>query len=84
MPSPSPREASYKIVRYFRGDYTPRIIKRGLSLEEALAHCNDPETSSETAGSREALALTREFGFWFDGYREEEAPMTRDPERDGE
>jgi hypothetical protein len=34
----------YKIVRmYFKGGR--RTIKSGLTLEEAQAHCKDPETS---------------------------------------
>jgi hypothetical protein len=39
---------TYKIVRsYFRGG--KRTIARGLTLQEAQAHCRDPETSSKTA-----------------------------------
>lgn len=62
--------ATYKIVRnYFNG--TPRTIARGLTLEEAQAHCKDPETSSSTATSSAAKARTRRMGAWFDGYTEE-------------
>ncbi len=48
----------YKIIRFrFNGDH--RTIKRGLTLEEAKAHCQDPKTSGDG---------------WFDGYAEEWFP----------
>jgi len=46
---------TYKIIR-FRFEGNNRVIKRGLTLDEAQAHCNDPSTSGEG---------------WFDGYDEE-------------
>ena len=59
----------YKIVRsYFKGG--KRTIKTGLTLEEAQAHCKDPETSSKTATSAKARRLTAARGPWFDGYEE--------------
>jgi hypothetical protein len=62
---------SYHIIRSYRDrPGRGRIIKRGLTLEEARAHCNDPETSSSTATSSEARKRTRQFGPWFDGYEE--------------
>ena len=61
---------TYKIVRgYFNGGR--RTIKRGLTLEEAQAHCRNPETSSRTATSAAARRRTAERGPWFDGYTEE-------------
>jgi hypothetical protein len=55
----------YKIVRlYFHG--RPRTIKRGLTLEQAQAHCSDPETSSSTCSA--ATAKKVRAGKWFDGY----------------
>lgn len=45
-------EITYDIVRHRRNG-KQRIIRRGLTLEEAQAHCNDPRTSGED---------------WFDGY----------------
>jgi hypothetical protein len=60
---------TYKIVRhYFKGGR--RVIERGLTLEEAKAHCNDPETSSSTCTTSRAKAITRRNGPWFDGYTE--------------
>lgn len=63
----------YKIVRrYFHSEkWSPRTIKTGLTLEEAQAHCQDPETSSSTCTGSKAKARTRQRGPWFDGYEEE-------------
>lgn len=59
----------YRIVRnYFNGP--SRVIRRGLTLEEAQAHCRDPETSSKTATSSRAKRRTAQRGPWFDGYEE--------------
>lgn len=63
---------TYKIVRmYMRSDVPNRTINTGLTLEQAQAHCSDPETSSRTATSAKARARTRARGPWFDGYEEE-------------
>jgi len=60
----------YKIVRfYFNG--RKRVIERGLTLEQAQAHCNDPDTSYKTCSSKTAKARTRKYGPWFDGYDKE-------------
>lgn len=62
----------YKIVRHYQRDHLKnRVIKRGLTLEEAQAHCRDPETSSRTATSQAAFRRTVQWGPWFDGYDEE-------------
>jgi len=46
---------TYKIIRFrFKGKN--KVIKRGLTLEQAQAHCNDPTTEG--------------WG-WFDGYEKE-------------
>jgi hypothetical protein len=37
----------YKIVRLYKDDRKPRVIKKGLTLEEAKAHCKDPKTKGE-------------------------------------
>lgn len=61
---------TYKIVRhYMRGD--KRTITTGLTLEQAQAHCQDPETSSTTATGAKARKRLAERGPWFDGYTEE-------------
>jgi len=56
----------YRIIRfYFQGGR--RVIARGLTHAEALAHCHNPETSSSTATSAVARRRTRRMGPWFDG-----------------
>lgn len=63
---------AYKIKRFFQNDnIRPKTIRTGLTLEEAQAHCNDPETSSRTAKGAKAKARTKRYGPWFDGYTEE-------------
>jgi len=60
---------TYKIIRmYFDDKWPDRQIKSGLTLEEAQAHCRDPETSSRTATKSAGKARTRQKGPWFDGY----------------
>ena len=50
---------TYKIVRFYRVSGRRKIIQRGLSLEAAKAHCNDPRTCRP--------------GVWFDGFTREGA-----------
>lgn len=58
---------TYRIIRFYhRG--SKHTLKTGLTLEQAQAHCNDPETSSSTATSRTARSRTDRRGPWFDGY----------------
>jgi len=62
---------SYRIVRmFFDDDKRARTIKTGLTLEQAQAHCRDPETSSSTCTSSKRKAYTRKNGAWFDAYDE--------------
>ena len=62
---------SYNIIRFYRDSpIRRRIIKTGLTLDEAQAHCKDPETSSSTAKGSWARRRTRLYGAWFDGYEE--------------
>lgn len=61
---------TFKIVRtFFRGG--KRTIHTGLTLEEAQAHCGDPETSSSSCTNAVGLRRTRERGPWLDGYENE-------------
>jgi hypothetical protein len=57
----------YKIVRFFFNG-RKRVIRTGLTLEQAQVHCQDPETSSRTAQNSKAKARTKRYGTWFDGY----------------
>jgi hypothetical protein len=58
----------YKIVRGFQNSLRRRLVATDLTLEEAQAHCNDPETSSSTATGAVARARTKRNGPWFDRY----------------
>ena len=60
---------NYRIVRLYKeAGIRRRIIAEHLTLEEAQAHCRDPETSSSTATSTEAVKRTQRLGAWFDCY----------------
>lgn len=62
----------YKIVRNYRdASFMNRVVRRGLTLEEAQAHCSDPETSSSTCKGRAGRVRTARYGPWFDGYSED-------------
>ena len=66
----------YKIIRFYRDrshnfHRGRRVIARGLTLEQAQAHCGDPETSSSTCTKAAGKARTRRMGPWFDGYDQE-------------
>jgi len=62
----------YNIKRlYFNQDRARnRIVARGLTLEQAQAHCKDPQTSSTTATTYTAKQRTKRYGPWFDSYEE--------------
>ena len=66
---------TYKIVRIFRDSDRMggrrRTLATNLSLEEARAHCRDPETASRTCTSAAGRARTRRLGAWFDAYEKE-------------
>lgn len=62
---------TYKIIRFFFKSTRKPVIKTGLTLEQAEEHCRDPETSSTTATSPQAIERTLKEGPWFDGYTKE-------------
>jgi hypothetical protein len=65
---------TYRIVRFYRDnpDANGQIVETGLTLDEAHAHCNNPETSSATTTSAVGQARTRYHGPWFDGFESED------------
>ncbi len=61
----------YNVIRFYKEEgVANKIVRRGLTLDEVTAHCNDPETSSATCESEVAKVHTIEYGDWFDGYTE--------------
>ena len=58
----------HHIIRFYQNDKKTVIIKTGLTEEQAKAHCNDPETSSKSATSKDAIAHTKKYGPWFDAW----------------
>lgn len=61
----------YRVVRFYKdAGIRRRVILERVTLEQAQAHCSDPETSSSTATGKAARARTRRVGAWFDGYEE--------------
>jgi hypothetical protein len=51
-------DKKYEIIRFYKdGNRNRRVINRGLTLEEARRHCQDPKTRKE--------------GVYFDGFEEE-------------
>jgi len=61
----------YKVIRfYFNRPGQRRTIAEHLTLEEAQAHCEDPETSSSTCTKADGKRRTKRMGKWFDGYEE--------------
>jgi hypothetical protein len=63
----------YKIIRFYKDDedLNRTVVARGLTLDQAQAHCKDPETSGTTAAQAESVERTRLHGPWFDGYEQE-------------
>lgn len=62
---------TYKIVRKFFKGHADEVIETGLTLEQAKQHCQDKNTSSKTATSESAVAITQKMGPWFDCWYEE-------------
>ena len=48
----------YKIIRHYSDRRPKRIIKKDLTLEQAIEHCEDPSTRKE--------------GDWFDGWTKQQ------------
>lgn len=58
------------IERHFQDDRYPRkVLAVGVTRAQAERWCNHPETSSATCEATEGLAVTAQFGAWFDGFR---------------
>ena len=64
----------YDIIRFFfnKGNTTREILRENVTLQDAQAHCNDPQTSSSTCTDDDGRERTRVHGDWFDGYERTE------------
>jgi len=62
---------TYKVERLYARHNGKDLIKRGLTKEQAMAHCQDPETSSFTCTNAAGKARTAKEGPWFDSWTEE-------------
>jgi len=63
--------ALYNVVRfYFSAGIRKRVMLEALTLDEAQAHCQNPETSSRTCTSKVGKQRTKRVGPWFDAYEE--------------
>lgn len=67
--------ATYEIIRFYEDlDRHPRVMRTGLTREQAVKHCEDPETSSYTAkhcchGSQKLIdKWHNEKRHWFDSF----------------
>ena len=59
----------YRIVRmFFKGGKRAVPGMSGLTLEQAQAHCRNPETSSSTCTKAAGKRRTAQRGMWFDAY----------------
>ncbi len=59
----------WRIVRkYQREDLRDRPGRKLMTKAEAMAHCQDPQTSSATCTTTALIALTRIMGPWFDAF----------------
>lgn len=63
-------DTMYKIVRGYRDQDFKETVLEDLTLEEAKAHCRDPETTSTKCKGAAGIARTAQFGPWFDGFEE--------------
>lgn len=65
-------EMTYRVIRFYADPKRPcELVRENQTLEEAMAHCNDPETSSRTATDPAASESTDCAGEWFDMFLRE-------------
>lgn len=61
----------YRIIRFYESaNIRRRTIATGLTLEQAKAHCSDPESCSSTCTKAAGKARTKRLGHWSDGFEE--------------
>lgn len=61
----------FRIMRSYKNHIDQSdVVKDVDTREEAVAHCLNPETSSETATRPKGVARTALYGEWFDWWTE--------------
>ena len=60
--------SQYRVVRFYFNRPGYRTILNNMTLAQAQAHCQDPETSSQTCTLPANTSRTRRLGPWFDRY----------------
>lgn len=67
---PERQRGTYRILRFFSGDSPTEVVRTGLTREEALTWCSNPETNSRTATSARArkVSAAHPGEEWFDGW----------------
>lgn len=61
----------YKIVRFYANSSKRTVVCANLTKEEAVAHCQDIESSSSTCTTPTGNKRTQRNGPWFDGFEED-------------
>lgn len=51
----------YRIIRFYRNGHKQRVMRKGLTLKEAQAHCSREDTHKKDSQGNV---------IWFDGYTE--------------
>jgi hypothetical protein len=76
-PNPTKGVSTYRVVRKFRDHPNSVVIKTGLTHDEAVKHCEDPESGSTTCQSSAGRVLTDKMGPWADFWYEEFIPAVQ-------
>jgi len=59
----------YKVIRFYESaGIRRRTIATGLTKDEAIKHCSNPQTSSSTCTNPIGIQRTNRVGRWFDGW----------------
>ena len=64
-------DITFKVLRFYKDTATQKVLKTGLTRDEAVEHCSDDESSSETCSTYENILHARQHGPWFDGFAKE-------------
>ncbi len=64
---------TYKIRRFYRdnNELSGETVAEGLTIDQAHAWCENPDTNSKTAIGYLETKRTQEHGPWFEGFEKE-------------